>query len=130
MPTPIVSDVQIRAFTRGGRGTLLSTAASEFELSRRRALSDPSSSSFVRFDDEAEAYLSVAGNDYGLATPAFGPAGQTQPIIGTLRARCSQCHGRDGAHIMSFAAIDPERLPPPRALPQPNDERARAAAQQ
>lgn len=131
VPTPIVSDVQIRAFTRDGRGALLSTASTEFELSRRRILLNPSSGGFLRFDDRAEAYLSVAGNDYGFATPAsFGPPGQAQPTISTLRTRCNQCHGSDGTHIMSFAVKDPDSLPPPRALPQPNDDRARAVALQ
>jgi hypothetical protein len=130
VPTPIVSDVQIRAFTRDGRGALLSTASTEYELSRRRILSEPSRGGFLRFDDRAEAYLAVAGNDYGFATPAFGPVGQTQPTVSTLHTRCNQCHGANGSHIMSFAVQDPDRLPAPRALPQPNDERARAVAQQ
>jgi hypothetical protein len=128
--TPIASDVQIRAFTRAGGGTLLSTASTEYELSRRRILSDPASGGFLTFDDRSDAYLAVAGNDYGFATPAMGPPGETQPTIGTLRARCRQCHGGDGAHIMSFAVQDPERLPAPRALPQPNDDRARAVARE
>jgi hypothetical protein len=80
----------------------------------------------VRFDDGEEAYLTVSGNDYGFATPAQ-PL-NSEPTVTTMRVRCGACHGQDGFHAMSFALTDAGTLPPPRALPQPNDERARAVA--
>ena len=52
-----------------------------------------------------------------------GPA-----TIATLHTRCLVCHPPDGLGMMSFAVKEPARLPPPRALPEPNDERARYVA--
>lgn len=128
--SPLAQDVQLRTFTRAADGTLLSTSVSEFELSRRKLLANPSSGGFLRFDDGSEAYVAVSGNDYGFATPMLGMPRATQPTISTLHVRCNACHGPDGAHLMSFAVQDPERLPPPRALPQPNDERRAAVARE
>ncbi|HYT75827.1 MAG TPA: hypothetical protein VEL79_13825 [Vicinamibacterales bacterium] len=129
VPTPLVSDVQIRTFARDG-SSAVTTKTDEYELSRRKLLSDRSSGGFLHFGDGSEAYVAVAGNDYGFATPAMGPPRETEPTICTLRTRCLACHGPDGTHMMSFAVQDPRRMPPPRVLPQPNDERARYVAQQ
>jgi hypothetical protein len=125
VPSPLVQDVQVRTFNDPG-GPGRSTVVSQFELSRRQILSDPASGGFVRFDDRAEAYLTVAGNDYGFASPAL-PL-NSEPTITTLRVRCNACHGGDGFHFMSFSIVGEEQLPPPRALPQPNDERVRVVA--
>jgi hypothetical protein len=126
IPTPLVSDVQVRRFTRDARGTL-SASMEEFELSRRHILSAPSGGGFVEFGDRSEAYLPASGNDYGFATPAMNDR-RAEATIGTLHTRCAACHGRDGSRMISFAVIDPSRAPAPRALPQPNDERARYVA--
>jgi len=56
VPTPLFTDVQIRTFAGNSSGGI-SPSMSEFELSRRRLLSDPSGGEFLRFDDRAEAYL-------------------------------------------------------------------------
>jgi hypothetical protein len=121
--SPLAQDVQLRTFTRSADGTLLSTSVSEIELSRRKLLASPSSGG-------SEAYVPVGGNDYGFATPSPGMPHTTQPTISTLHIRCNGCHGPDGAHLMSFAVQDPNRLPPPRALPQPNDERRAAVVRE
>jgi hypothetical protein len=125
VPTPLIRDVQIRTFARDTSGAV-TASMSEYELSRRRLLSNPSDG-FLQFDDRAEAYLATAGNDYGFATPDL--AARKPPTIATLHTRCLLCHGPDGAHVMSFAVTDPALMPQPRALPQPNDERARYVAQ-
>jgi len=125
VPSPLAQDVQIRMFNDPA-GPGRSTVVSEFELSRRRMLSDPASGGFVRFDDRAEAYLTTSGNDYGFASPA-APL-NSEPTITTLRVRCNACHGADGFHLMSFSLVSEEGIPPPRALPQPNDERVTAVA--
>jgi hypothetical protein len=126
---PLTTDVQMRTFARGGDGGIAATAT-EFELSRRDLLSDPSSGGLRRFDEASEAYLALAGNDYEFATPVFGQPSMTEPVVTTLRTRCSVCHGRANTGFMSLSVQDPDRLPPPRALPQPNDERARDVARQ
>jgi hypothetical protein len=126
--SPLATDIQVRTFSRDGRGTVVSAKAVQHELSRRRLLSNAAGGGFVTFADQAEAYLPSAGNDYDFATPVFGAPGPAVAVISTLRERCSGCHGRTGVGIMSFSVMDPEALPPPRALPQPNTERARAVA--
>ena len=123
--SPIARNVQLRTFTPAADGAFRSSAVSELELSRRKILANPSGVGFLRFDDAADAYLPTAGNDYGFASPALP---QSEPTISTLRLRCSGCHGPDGTHIVSFSVAGPAELPPPRALPQPNDERVRAVA--
>jgi hypothetical protein len=126
--SPLATDIQVRTFSRDGRGTVVSAKAVQHELSRRRLLSNAASGGFVTFADQAEAYLPSAGNDYDFATPVFGTSGPAAAVISTLRERCGGCHGRVGIGIASFSVMDPEALPPPRALPQPNTERARAVA--
>lgn len=126
--SPVATDVQVRVFSYDPRGAFVSTTTVEHELSRRRLLTRSSSGGFVAFDDGAEGFLPTAGNDYEFATPVLVPPGRPEPIVSTLRERCAGCHGPNGAHIVSFAVHDPAGLPPPRALPQPNDDRARAVA--
>lgn len=123
--SPLTRTVQLRTFTRSADGTPGPASVSELELSRRRILADASSGGFVRFDERAEAYVTTAGNDYGFASPSFP---QTEPTISTLRVRCTACHGADNTLVVSFSVHDPKVLPPPRALPQPNDERVTAVA--
>ena len=120
--SPLVQDVQMRTF---GSPPGSHSSVVQYELSRRQLLANASTGGFVRFDDRAEAYITVAGNDYGFASPAE-PL-NSEPTITTLRFRCSACHGNDGTHIVSFSVHDSE-LRPPRVLAQPNDERARDVA--
>jgi hypothetical protein len=101
-----------------------STLVTEYELSRRRLLSDPRASSFVRVDEGEPAYLPFSGNDYDFASPALTRRGPSYATVTTLRTRCAACHGAMNTGIFSFAAQEPERMPPPRILAQPNAERA------
>ncbi len=123
-PTRMFSDVQVRTFARDAGNVVTRTTAEEFELSRRMLLAEPASSGFVRFDDASPAYLPIAGNDYGFATPDRDNRGEIAPVLGTLRLRCSACHGINGGHLVTFSLIFPERVPRPVRLPQPNDTRA------
>jgi hypothetical protein len=127
VPSPIVQKVEIRTFGDPGGVSLLNSVRT-LEVSRRRILSDPSTGGFVPFDDTAEAYLPVAGNDYGFATP-HRPQRGSEPTMTTLHVRCTACHGPDNTALMSLRfAGPPESLPPVRTLRQPNDEHARAVA--
>jgi mono/diheme cytochrome c family protein len=98
----------------------------EYEVSRRQLRLDPARGGFVRFEAAADAYLPLAGNDYGFATPQRDRHGETSAIVTKLRSRCSACHGPDGTGFGTFALIPmPERgLPPVVHLRQPNDTRA------
>jgi hypothetical protein len=119
--------VQTRTFDRRGSAGV-STTVAQFELSRRRIRSEPATGGFTRLAADAPAYVPMAGNDYGFATPEFGGAEPPAAILGTLRTRCTFCHGPDGAHLMGFSLIDAESMPPPIRFSQPNDIRARYVA--
>jgi hypothetical protein len=131
--THLVSDVQMRTIVRApGRGPAAygDAIVDEYELSRRLARASGPGGGFVHFDAKAPAYLSLAGNDYGFATPMRDQRGETRPLLGTLAGRCSMCHGRDGAGFMTFNLVaPPSGLPPVVRLPQPNDRRGIAVAQ-
>jgi hypothetical protein len=104
VPTRLFIDVQVRTFVRDGR-VLPQADVEEFELSRRR-LREDATKAFVRYDGSAPAYLPIAGNDYGFATPSRDRHGETAPILSTLRSRCSACHGPDGRNFMTFDLIE------------------------
>ena len=126
--TPIVTDVQVRTLN-GPPGPAATASVDEYELSRARLLSNASGGPLIHFADRADAYIAAAGNDYGFATPPIVRPG-SEAIVSTLHTRCTTCHGPLNTGMMSFAVQDPDRMPPPRILPQPNDERALFAASQ
>ena len=103
VPSSIAFDVQLRG-TAG--------AVPEYDLSRRRLLSSPSTGGLVPFEADMPAYLPMAGNDFSFATP---PRLDAEPVIAPLATRCSVCHGTAAGvgHLMSFSKI----VAPGRALP-------------
>ncbi|HTM26357.1 MAG TPA: hypothetical protein VL225_14255 [Vicinamibacterales bacterium] len=129
IPTHLISDVQIRTLRRD-RVVGVPPIAEEYELSREKLRTDPSSGGFVHFTSASPAFFPAAGNDYGFATPAFDRAGGRPPIVSTLGTRCSLCHGSDGSAFMTFNLIfgPGVALPPLVRLRQPNDDRARYVA--
>jgi len=64
----------------------------------------------IRFDEGDPAYLPAAGNDFtfasGLEVSASGE--RDISVMGSLRARCSRCHGSDVAVLFTFSQHDPE----------------------
>ncbi len=107
VPSPIISDVQIRFFSNGDIPVV--SEAREYELSRRLLLTHPVSGGLVEFDGNAPAYLVAAGNDYDFATPLFATH---RPVVAALHARCAQCHGTSLKHLMTFSIIAISPLPP------------------
>ena len=103
VPSSIAFDVQFRG-TAG--------AVPEYDLSRQRLLSSPSSGGLVPFEADMPAYLPMAGNDLSFATP---PRLDAEPVIAPLATRCSVCHGTAAGvgHLMSFS----KKIGPGRALP-------------
>jgi hypothetical protein len=99
--SPLIQDVQIRKFIRDKNGALVKAQVQEYELSRRKLLSDPSNSGFIEFDDDAAAFESAAGNDYGFATPF--PLGRGAPLLVKLSSRCADCHGTEHTFLQSLA---------------------------
>jgi len=127
VPSPLMMEVQTRTFDRRGSAGV-STSVAQFELSRRRIRSEPATGGFTRLAAGAPAYVPMAGNDYGFATPEPGGGDPPAPILGTLGTRCTFCHGPANAHLMAFSLVDAENMPPPIRFAQPNDIRARYVA--
>jgi hypothetical protein len=108
VPSPITFDVQIR---RLNAGVNRPAQVTEHELSRRLLLTEPASGGFASLDENAPAYLPMAGNDFLFATPRRPNA---DPILGTLRDRCAACHGAGSGSLFTFSvARGPGWLPPP-----------------
>ena len=125
VPSPIISDVQIRFFSNNDRKIPTVSEASEYELNRKLLLTHPVSGGLVEFDDNAPAYLAAAGNDYDFATPLFATH---TPLVARLRTRCAQCHGTSLKHLMTFSIIAIPPVPPVSILNAMNSDRALYAA--
>jgi hypothetical protein len=119
VPSPIISDVQIRFFSNGNVPVV--SEAKEYELSRRLLLTHPVSGGLLEFDDNAPAYLVAAGNDYDFATPLFATH---TPVVATLHARCAQCHGTPLKHLMTLSIIPIPPIPPVTILNAINSDQA------
>jgi hypothetical protein len=105
IPSSIAFDVQFRGTAAG--------AVPEYELSRRRLLSSPSTGGLVPFEAEMPAYMPSAGNDLSFATP---PRLDAEPVIAPLAIRCSACHGTAAGvgHLVTFSmTVAPGRAVPP-----------------
>ena len=100
VPSPLFSDVQFRFFKHDSKTAETSAEPVQFELSRRKLLTDPASGGFVEFSATSPAYLSTAGNDYDFATP-IPEAGA--PVLVPLRTRCTQCHGSSLTRLMTYS---------------------------
>jgi hypothetical protein len=108
----LIQDVQIRKFIRDNSGGFKNTELREFELSRRKLLSDPSGSGLIEFDENASVFKSAAGNDYGFATPfPLGGIPANPPLVVKLESRCADCHGSKQTHLMSFSLIEENKSP-------------------
>ena len=126
VPSPVFSDVQFRFFKNDPKTGEISTEPQQFELSRRKLLTEPTSGGFVEFGATAPAYLSTAGNDYDFATPVQEA---NAPIMAPLRTRCSQCHGSPLTTLMTYSIQNIPPVPTVRILKSSDNERAFYVAQ-
>jgi len=123
VPSPLTQEVQLRTFVKDGKGKFKDTVVTQYELSRKLLLANPSSGGFIRLGADYPAYLPSAGNDYTFASPARGEETRDFPILGYLRRRCESCHGPDVASVFTFMAksIPSQPSPPVRQL-RPADD--------
>ncbi len=103
VPAPLFTNVQFRFFKNDPKTGETSAQAQQFELSRRKLLTEPMSGGLVEYSETSPAYLSAAGNDYDFASPIDEA---DAPIVVPLRTRCTQCHNRSLATIMTYAVHD------------------------
>lgn len=125
VPSPLISDVQMRTSTRYAQGNFKSSTVDEFELSRRAMVHNPASGGFIHRRASEPAYLAASGNDFTFASPMIAEREPTPPVLATLRHRCESCHG-DEARVFTFGMIQiPERQSPIlRHLHPSEDQRA------
>jgi len=121
VPSPLFSEVQFRFFKNDPKTGATSAEPQQFELSRRKLLTEPVSGGFVEFSGTSPAYLSSAGNDYDFA-PSIQEAGA--PILAPLRTRCTQCHGSSLTHLMTYSIHYVPPVPAVRIMKSSDQERA------
>jgi hypothetical protein len=123
VPSPLTHEVQLRTFVKDEQGKFKGTVVTQYELSRRLLLANPSSGSFIRLGADYPAYLPSSGNDYTFASPTLGEKTRDFPILGYLRRRCESCHGPDMTSVFTFMMHDdPRRSPPPVRQLRPADD--------
>lgn len=132
-PSPLVFDFQIRRFVKDSAGKLQRSEATQYELSRKLLLNQPSSGGLMHFGEDDPAYLPEAMNDYGFARPIF----ELQPpsaVLSTLRHRCESCHSISLTHMPTFPlSQDPNALYSPlpvRQLDSAADQHGKYVAEQ
>jgi hypothetical protein len=130
VPSPLVSDVQLRTTARDEQGKFKGSTVTEFELSRHAMFSVPSSGGFIHRSADEPAYLASSGNDFTFASPITDGQEMKPPIMGTLRHRCESCHG-DETSLFSFRInpIPGRGLHKVRQLDPAEDEQASYVAQ-
>ena len=123
VPSPLTYEVQLRTFVKDGQGKFKETVVTQYELSRKLLLANPSSGGFIRLGADYPAYLPSSGNDYTFASPTLGEKTRDFPILGYLRRRCESCHGPDITSVFTFMMHDdPRRSPPPVRQLRPADD--------
>ena len=126
VPSPIIRDVQIRKFTTDANGKLASTEVQQFELSRRRLLTESAPGGMIQFTEESPSYLANAGNDYTFASTISndGPQDRWVAVLTTLRGRCESCHGRMVGALFTLSTHEGLPLRPIAQLNPAANERA------
>lgn len=126
VPSPLFSDVQFRFFKNDAKTGAVSAEPQQFELSRRKLLTEPMSGGFVEFAPDGPAFLSAAGNDLEFAS-TIDEAGSA--IIAPLRTRCTQCHNPELTTLMTFSIHYFPPVPTTRVLKPSEQEHALYVAQ-
>lgn len=121
VPSPIITDIQFRFFKNDAKTGTITADLQQFELSRRKLFTEPTSGGFVEYLPSSPAYLAAAGNDYEFATP-IEEAGA--PIVVPLRTRCAQCHNAPLTTVLTYAIHGIPPVPTTRILRPLDQERA------
>jgi hypothetical protein len=127
VPSPVFIDVQFRFFKNDPNTGKASADAQQFELSRRKLLTEPASGGFVEYLETSPAYLAAAGNDYEFANPI---AEAEAAVVVPLRKRCEQCHNPSLTTIMTYSIHYVPPVPTTRVLRPLDQERALYVAKQ
>lgn len=121
VPSPVFTDVQFRFFKNAPDKGAVSAEPQQFELSRRKLLTEPTSGGLVEYSPASPAFLSAAGNDYDFATPLDNVR---VAVMVPLRKRCEQCHNPRLTTIMTYSIHYFPPVPTTRVLKSIDQERA------
>ncbi|HET8782261.1 MAG TPA: hypothetical protein VFM63_07580, partial [Pyrinomonadaceae bacterium] len=125
VPSPVFIEAQFRFFKKSTAG--ITAEPQQFELSRRKLLTEPASGGFVEYLPTSPAFLAAAGNDYEFASK-IDDAGYA--VMVPLRTRCTQCHNQSLTTIMTYSIHDIPPVPRTRLLNPLDQERAGYVAKQ
>lgn len=127
VPSPVFTDVQFRFFKNDPHTGKVSGDPQQFELSRRKLLTEPTSGGLVEYPETSPAYLAAAGNDYDFATSSE-EAGAA--VVVPLRKRCEQCHNSPLTRIATYSIHYIPPVPTTRVLKPSDQDRAFYVAKQ
>jgi len=125
VPSPLFGEAQFRFYRNDARTGAVSAEPQQFELSRRKLLTEPSSGGFVEYSPTSPAFLTSAGNDFGFASWIDEA---NAAVIVPLRVRCTQCHNRPLTTIMTYSIHYIPPVPTTRVLDRLDQEHARYVA--
>jgi hypothetical protein len=123
VPSPLISDVQLRRVIRDPVGSFVKSEVEEYELSRRSILADTESGGFVRRTSDEPSYLPASGNDFTFASPMISEREPKPPILGTLKQRCDTCHFESTIFTFQMIMFPGRPVPPLRQLNPAEDRR-------
>ena len=131
VPSPLTYELELRRFEKDSQGKFQRTSVTQYELSRKSLLADPTSGGLVPADADQPAYLPAAGNDYSFASPIAPDTAPDTPVLVTLRRRCQSCHGDNMTSIFTLEMKLPPDKDAPRArqLPVLEDRHANYVAE-
>jgi len=121
VPSPVFYEAQFRYFKNDPKTGATFAEPQQFELSRRKLLTEPESGGLVEYASTSPAFLAAAGNDLDYATRIE----EAQfPVMVPLRTRCTQCHNVRLTNIMTYSIHDIPPVPATRILKSMEQERA------
>ncbi len=127
VPSPIFAEAQFRFYRNDPGRAAVTAEPQQFELSRHKLLTEPTSGGFVEYSPTSPAFLTASGNDFGFASWIDEA---NAAVMVPLRVRCTQCHNRSLTTIMTYSIHYLPPVPTTRVLKPLDQERARYVARQ
>jgi hypothetical protein len=130
--SPLTFQVQMQTFVKGKLPEdAPKSVAKQFDLCRRRLLSDPKSGGFEEFDEQAPTYRQSVGNNLSFASDMHPKPLPQNPILIRLGSHCVSCHGHHAA-VSTFPMWlrKDEPAPPVEVLNPSDNEHARFVIEQ
>lgn len=125
VPSPLSTEAQFRFYRNDAKTGAVTAEPRQYELSRRKLLTKPASGGFIEHSPTSPAFLTSSGNDFDFASWIHEA---NAVVMVPLRVRCTQCHNRSLATIMTYSIHYIPPVPTTRVLNQLDQEHARYVA--